>query len=554
MKRTLHTFVLLAIASIAFAQQLPTKAEILEDLLKVNQYYMNEFPETESISTGGANWLEGSYFNGHMAVFELHPTSEAINYAFQWGKHNDWNIGNKPKEADNQCVGQAYMDIYYAYGANDDYMLAKVGTSVKNLVNRSAVGDWHWIDALYMAMPVLTRYGIHYQDDRYFQKLYDMYHDTKVTQNLYNPSVGLWYRDGQVLSGKKKKCYWSRGNGWVFGGHVRTLQYLPDNDSHRDEYIETFGAMAETLKNDQRSDGFWNASLTDPTYYPGPETSGTAFFVYGLAWGINAGILDKETYLPTVILGWNGLIEKALDTNGRIGYVQGVADEPKDNQPVTFSHSRHYGEGNFLLAGTEVIKLAEGELPAPAEFFVKSAVLTDNTTLIVNFFEPAEKTSAETVANYHINNDVVVDNAQLSADGMSCTLSVSNVNKGAYGISFENIKSISDKSIAAKSGKYFYSKYGNYLSSQELKQLKNISIYPNPVSQDYINLQFLFDKEEKVNVQLYTITGKLLLTKNYNLDSPNSYKQLNLANISKGIYILKVKGADFVHNKKIIKE
>ncbi|WP_430937350.1 glycoside hydrolase family 88/105 protein [Saccharicrinis sp. 156] len=446
------------IAAVNNAQELPSKAEVLADLIKVNQYYMNANPETETVSSGASNWLEGSYFNGHMALFDLHPTQEGLDYALQWGINNDWNIGNRPHEADNQCVGQVYMDIYYAYGAKDTYMISKVGTSVSNLVNRTAVDDWDCIDALYMAMPVLTRYGIWNNDSRYFEKLYALYHSTKVSQGLYDASFGLWHRDKRFdppyTTSGGKKCYWSRGNGWVFGGHVRTLKYLPENDIHRQEYIDTFKKMAEALKSVQRSDGFWNVSLGDPTEFPGQETSGTAFFVYGMAWGINNGLLDKETYLPTVIKGWNGLVSTALTSNGRIGYVQGVADEPKDAQPVTINTSREYGEGNFLLAGTEVIQLAEGEMPKPNDFFVKSVKMNDASILKIDFFEPAEKCSAQDVSSYLINKDVNVEYAIISQDGLSCELTLSNIYNGGYGISFNNITSVSGKTIANASGKY----------------------------------------------------------------------------------------------------
>ena len=65
--------------------------------------------------------------------------------------------------------------------------------------------------------------------------------------------------------------------------------------------------MAAALKPVQRSDGFWNMNLAYTNDYPGPESSGTAMFTYGLAWGIHHGYLDAPTYLPTVIKGWNAL-------------------------------------------------------------------------------------------------------------------------------------------------------------------------------------------------------------------------------------------------------
>lgn len=552
MRFLLSIICLLAFALTISAQELPSKSEILSDLQKVNTYYMSKYPETPSVSSGQSNWLEGAYYTGHMALFNLHPTSEAVAYALQWANHNSWNIGNRPHEADNQCAGQTYMDLYYAYGAKDDYMLSKVGNTVRDLVNRSAVNEWDWIDALYMAMPVLTRYGIYHDDTRYFDKLYDMYNSTKVSQNLYNTSLDLWYRDGRVLSGRKKKCHWSRGNGWVFGGHVRTLMYLPETDSHRQTYIDTYKKMAARLKSIQRSDGFWNACLDDSTYYPGPETSGTGFFIYGIAWGINNGILDKDTYLPTVIKGWNGLTTKALDTNGRIGYTQGVADEPKDDQPVTFASSRQYGEGNFLLAGTEVLKLASGEMPAPSEFYVKSAEMLDANILKLEFFEPADKTTTENVANYTINKDVEVDYASLSEDGMSCELTLSNIYKGAYGISFSNLKSQSDKTIAEGSGKYFFVSQGKTLAADVIQSKSVLSIYPNPVTGNRFTLDLSSKQNGKVSVRLFDIAGKLEISEVYDLNYGGLHKSISTQNLSKGVYILNVEGSGVNIKRKLV--
>jgi rhamnogalacturonyl hydrolase YesR len=118
--------------------------------------------------------------------------------------------------------------------------------------------------------------------------------------------------------------------------------------------------MSKALKACQRSDGFWNVSLHDENHFGGKETSGTSLFVYGMAWGIRNGLLDRKEYLPVVLKAWNALVTEAVHEDGRLGYVQGTGKEPKDGQPVTFDHMPDfddYGVGCFLLAGTEVYKL-----------------------------------------------------------------------------------------------------------------------------------------------------------------------------------------------------
>ncbi len=118
--------------------------------------------------------------------------------------------------------------------------------------------------------------------------------------------------------------------------------------------------MIKALVPIQRADGFWNVSLHDATHFGGKETSGTALFTYGMAWGVNQGILDKATYLPIITKAWNAMSTDAVQKNGFIGYMQGTGKEPKDGQPVSYTSMpdfEDYGLGCFLLAGTEVYKL-----------------------------------------------------------------------------------------------------------------------------------------------------------------------------------------------------
>ncbi len=110
----------------------------------------------------------------------------------------------------------------------------------------------------------------------------------------------------------------------------------------------------------QRKDGFWNVSLHDESNFGGKELTGTALFVYGMAWGVNNGILDRAKYLPVITKAWNAMVNDAVHPNGYLGYVQGTGKEPKDGQPVAYDSKPDfddYGTGCFLLAGTEVYKL-----------------------------------------------------------------------------------------------------------------------------------------------------------------------------------------------------
>ena len=181
---------------------------------------------------------------------------------------------------------------------------------------------------------------------------------------LYNTTEHLWWRDKAFVPPYKEpnggNCYWSRGNGWVYAALVRVLATIPKDAPHRDEYLKTFKEMTDALVPLQREDGYWNVSLKDPSNFGGKELTGTSLFVYGMAWGINNGILDKKTYLPIVAKAWNAMVKECLHTDGFLGYVQGTGKEPKDSQPVNYTHQpdfEDYGLGCFLLGGTELAKI-----------------------------------------------------------------------------------------------------------------------------------------------------------------------------------------------------
>ncbi|HXA15059.1 MAG TPA: glycoside hydrolase family 88 protein, partial [Opitutaceae bacterium] len=272
--------------------------------------------------------------------------------------------GNSTRDANNQAAGEVYVRLYQLSGTASD--LTNITADVNGMVNSSGSSDWTWIDALNMAMPVFAELGSINNNPAYAEKMYSLYNYTKTSvggPGLYSQTLHLWSRDATFLG---KNIYWSRGNAWVFAAHAKVLETLPTSDPHYLEYLATFQAMAAKLLTLQQSDGFWYANLLNPSQYPTPETSGTAGFTYGLAWGINAGVLDSATYLPAVIKAWNGMVATAVHSNGLLGYVQGQGTQPSSSQPATSNSTADFGVGLFLEAGNQVAKLATASAGAVA--------------------------------------------------------------------------------------------------------------------------------------------------------------------------------------------
>ena len=354
------------------AQTLPDQKETLKTIIKVNDHFMAKWPDAGMPTFVGrmrpsSLWTRAVYYEGLMALYTIHPQQNYFQYMYDWGEAHKWTPrgGNTTRDADNYCCSQLYIDMYRL--TKEWRMIQNAKINADMLVNTPQVNDWWWIDAIQMGMPVLAKLGAETGEQKYFDKMWDMYEYTRNAHGdngMYNPKEGLWWRDHDFDPPYKepngKNCYWSRGNGWVYAALVRVLSEVPANEKHRADYINDFLAMSKALKNCQRSDGFWNASLHDETNFGGKETSGASLFVYGMAWGVRQGLLDRKEYMPVLLKAWNAIVKDAVHPDGLLGYVQGTGKEPKDSQPVTYDKIpdfEDFGVGCFLLAGTEVYKL-----------------------------------------------------------------------------------------------------------------------------------------------------------------------------------------------------
>jgi rhamnogalacturonyl hydrolase YesR len=216
--------------------------------------------------------------------------------------------------------------------------------------------EWAWCDALFMGPPALAAVTTATRDRKYLDLANRLW--WKTTDYLYDKSEHLYFRDSRFFEQREpngRKVFWSRGNGWVFAGTARLLEELPADHPDRARYVTLFREMAQTISALQGKDGYWRSSLLDPDSRPNPETSGTGFFTYGLAWGINHGLLDRANYEPAVTRGWAAIV-KAIRPDGMLGWVQRIGDRPGATSAET---TEVYGVGALLLAGSEVYALAK---------------------------------------------------------------------------------------------------------------------------------------------------------------------------------------------------
>lgn len=337
---------------------LPSRAQIVGLVRRVADQWISTHPES-----GDNGWARATFFSGLMAAHRLTGERRYLDYTRSWAKRHAYGIreGVTTRHADNHNAIQAYLDLYDLEPSANK--LSAATETLSRMVASSKIDDWWWDDALHMAMPPFARIGRLRNDPAYWTKLYQLYNHTKRTRGLYVASSGLWYRDerflpGKIVSPNGKPVLWSRGNGWVAAGHVKTLKALPATQQNVAEYRSTLAQLVGALRPIQRSDGFWNVNLADPQHLPGPETSGTAFFTYATAYAIKTGLVTASGYQAVAARAWNGVAATAVHPNGFLGYVQKVGDRPESSQPVNYNSTADFGVGAFLLAGSELANLA----------------------------------------------------------------------------------------------------------------------------------------------------------------------------------------------------
>ena len=385
MKKT----IIVLVALIGMMTSATAQNQVLEAAQRTNNYFMAKYsdptvPTNVKKVRPSSLWTRAVYYEGLMALHAIDPQQRYIDYAMTWADFHKWTPRNGVNtcDADDQCCGQTYVELAALKGgdqqallanviANLDYQMVTPNTKkqtstpkAKTNVN-SLYGWWTWIDAIQMAMPLYMQVGKLTNEQKYRDHAMQMYRWTRneCGGGLFNTKSGLWWRDADYVPPYKEKdgndCYWSRGNGWVYAALVRCMNQLSPKSKEYKELKKDFLLMSAGLLSCQHADGFWHASLVSDADYPTPEMTGTALFLYGMAWGIQQGLLKAKTYRPACDKAWQAL-QSCVHNDGFLGWNQGTGKDPSAGQPVTFTSVpdfEDYGTGCFLLGASEYYKL-----------------------------------------------------------------------------------------------------------------------------------------------------------------------------------------------------
>lgn len=315
------------------------------------------------------DWIQAAFFIGLTQFADVAGQSRYQDAILAHGEAERWGFDQRPRHADADATGAVW--VWAAQQTKDsakllpikarfDAVLADPSTVSLDFEPVPPTGGepycqarWCWSDALFMAPPAWIALTKVTGDERYLAHADAEF--WAATDHLYDQRDHLYFRDSRFIARRDAaghKIFWGRGNGWVFAGLARILNDLPADHPSRPRYQALFEQMAAKIRTLQGDAGYWPVSLLEPQKTP--ETSGTGFFVYGLAWGINHGQLRAAQYRSTVDRGWRALAA-AVQPDGMLGWVQRVGAGPDQ---VGKQDTQLYGVGAFLLAASEVSKLS----------------------------------------------------------------------------------------------------------------------------------------------------------------------------------------------------
>ncbi|MFO1477632.1 MAG: glycoside hydrolase family 88 protein [Verrucomicrobiota bacterium] len=318
------------------------------------------------------DWTYGALYAGMEGLAGVADDPKYQDAMLAMGTRQHWQPGSRVYHADDHCVTQTYLDLYLQYRdpamigpvrERFDFIAAHGKTNELKFETDASSERWLWCDSLFMGPAAWMRLYNATGDPRYLEFLDREWRAT--SDFLYDPGEHLFFRDSRYFNKREangQKVFWSRGNGWVIAGLARVLQNMPPDHVTRPFYIRQFQEMAAKILSLQQPDGLWHSSLLDPQSYPLKETSGSGFYTFALAWGINRGLLDRAAYEPAVRKAWAALVD-CVTPDGKLEHVQPIGADPKRFDP---GHTDVFGVGAFLLAGSEVYRLALDESPAAA--------------------------------------------------------------------------------------------------------------------------------------------------------------------------------------------
>ncbi len=147
---------------------------------------------------------------------------------------------------------------------------------------------------------------------------------------------------------------WGRGQGWALLGLLDVLDQLEASHPARPRLEASVVAACRGLRNHQRSDGDWNAVVTEPE--SGVESSTAAFAVAAFSGAVRRAILPVGEFQASIDRAWDACLTH-LDDSGRflgVSAAVGCCTVDSHYWKVPINQVVPWGQGPLLLATAAV--------------------------------------------------------------------------------------------------------------------------------------------------------------------------------------------------------
>ncbi|MDT0555344.1 T9SS type A sorting domain-containing protein [Patiriisocius hiemis] len=273
---------------------------------------------------------------------------------------------------------------------------------------------------------------------------------------------------------------------------------------------------------------------------------GAAFGGAGLDIAETVSILSSGIYLGGMFSGTvdfdPGASTNEVTSNGDWDAFYSVFDTNGNFQSAYITG----GEGNENLEAIySIVEDADGQIYAAGEFIGTSdfdlGSGTEETTSNgnVDLFYVINNTAGEYVNHWTVGGSQAETNPQIRFNTNGDIIT-----NGSYRSSDMDFNPFSGVDTQGNNGFFdvFFSRYALETLGVNENELNEVVVYPNP----FVNEISIANSELIESYQVYSVTGKLLQEGIYN-------KSINLSSISKGVYLLTLKGNRQTTTKRIVK-
>lgn len=345
---------------------------------------MKRFAPQDLPPKGHFHYHQGVFLSGMQNIFHLCGEEKYMEYCREWVDSlidGEGRVTGKfdPGQLDDIQPGVLLFDLYRLYGGEKyKKALYRLLPLIRDFPKTEEGGIWHkagcahqmWLDGLYMAGPVCTRFAKEFGETQYFDIA--AFHALMMQKKTRDEKTGLWYHAWDSarlkswanpetgLSGE----FWGRSVGWVPVAVLDELDDIPAGHKDRQALISLVTDLLVAVSRYQdENTGLWYQVMDkgdrDDNWV---EISCSCLFVAAISKAVRLGYLSTD-YIKTAKKGYEGVISTlTCDESGLVigGICVGTGVggyEHYIKRPVRANDL--HGVGAFVLMCAECQRLAE---------------------------------------------------------------------------------------------------------------------------------------------------------------------------------------------------